>query len=364
MHNKQQLKTTSTNLLTPARRSEISFASPTNKPQKHFVINSSKARQDSEGDRSNSNSYRNRVMIKEMIKSSDKADQIKIFQKSHSKNDVSFYLEKFQNANFETRKQSEVLARTFNRLPSLDGSKQSRTEEANPEIKIKEFKVGKAAQPEKEEASEGAIKSPRFKDERVKTEESKTAFIQSLDFQWSGQKSSEAVTSREFYNQVDKIPCLNIEDQDLILDLLKTIPHSLQNYPPSRQETNQLSNWFSKKMSTETSDQKKEAICKLGLLECLRQFYVTYSGRSILMMEILQKLIKIQEDKVSKANSEVMSMRDQFESKFDLSKGVFEKTLAYNIERMASLQLELDRLNENLNKSKEKISEMDKVEDR
>jgi hypothetical protein len=191
-----------------------------------------------------------------------------------------------------------------------------------------------------------------------------------IDIPWSGcsplseaEVSSLANHSTDFYSLSCKFSHLAVTNESLLYSLHKQIPNLLQNKPSNRHEATELRQWYFRQMeSAGSGSDNREVVCKLTVLESLRQFYVTFGQRALLIMVALQELLGSYLNRYVVKKKQLEHHQTYFYDTLGSKAATFDVEMARQQKLIEELEEKVASLTKELNTAKERIAEKHIIE--
>ena len=166
----------------------------------------------------------------------------------------------------------------------------------------------------------------------------------------------------DFYSLSCKFSPLSVTNEQLLYSLHKHVPNLLQNKPSSRHETVELSNWYFRQLEKVQSKQDRESVCRLTVLESLRQFYVTNGQRTLLLMVALEELLGSYFERYSVKKKQLEDHQTYFYETLGTRAAAFDEEVANQQKQTTELRLRVDSLVKELSEAKERLAEKHLIE--
>ena len=175
-------------------------------------------------------------------------------------------------------------------------------------------------------------------------------------------RNADVKVIKDTYFEISKsFSLLRLKDTSLLLSLYKMLPNCLQNMPSNKKETDVLRQWFIDQKATSNQAAKLE-LGKLAMLEGIRQVYVGFADRGVLLLELLQFLLESHQGHTASLRDNLIVLQNSFNDRIEQTKKIFEGTLQKSIDRLTELELQNKKLQSDLYEANQKIEYLESVE--
>ena len=174
--------------------------------------------------------------------------------------------------------------------------------------------------------------------------------------------ASLANHTTDFYSLSCKFSHMSVTSEPLLYSLHKSIPNLLQNVPSTRHEAVELRNWYFRQLGTVKSCESGEAVCRLAVLESLRQFYVSNGQRTLLLMVALEELLGSYHKRYTAKKKQLDDHQTYFYDTLGSKAASFDEETAKQQKLTADLREQVNSLTKELASAKERLAEKHLIE--